>query len=370
MFAHLVVDLLVAKVGLDADARGLELGFDIAGIVVGVGHDRRHHGLHRGQPHRQLAGIVFDQDADEAFIRSKDRAVQHDRAMLLAVLGDIGGVEPFGQHAVGLDRADLPGAADRVGQVPFQLGRIERAFAGQFLPAVFGRGEAGGGNRIAQFGFGLVPHFLGAEAIFRAQRQLDRIGKPEVLVDAVGQRAEGAHFLDDLVLAAEDVRIVLGELAHAHQPVQRAVRLVAVAAAVLVDAQRQVAVGFDALAEDQHLRRAVHRLQGHPVGIARDDRPFIVDVGHFIGDDEHVLAVLAPVARLLPLARIHDLRGLDLAIAGIVDGAAHVGFQLAPHAVALGMPEHAAVRFGLEVEQVHLGAQLAVIALCGLFKAG
>ena len=42
--------------------------------------------------------------------------------------------------------------------------------------------------------------------------------------------------VDDLVLAAEDVRVVLGELAHAHQPVERAVRLVAVAAAVLVRA--------------------------------------------------------------------------------------------------------------------------------------
>jgi hypothetical protein len=102
----------------------------------------------------------------------------------------------------------------------------------------------------------------------------------------------------------------------------------------------------------------------------RDDRPFIIDVGHFVGDDEHVLAVLAPVAGLLPLARVHHLRGLDLAIAGIVDGAAHVGFQLAPDAVALGVPEHAAMRFGLEVEQVHLRAQLAVIALGGLFQPG
>ena len=37
----------------------------------------------------------------------------------------------------------------------------------------------------------------------------------------------------DLVLAAEDMGVVLRELAHAHQAVQRAVRFVAVAAAEL-----------------------------------------------------------------------------------------------------------------------------------------
>ncbi len=89
-----------------------------------------------------------------------------------------------------------------------------------------------GGDRIAQFCFGHVPHLVAAEALFGAQRQLDRIVvKPKSRVDPVGQRAEAAHFLDDLVLAAEDMRVVLRELAHAHQPVERAVRLVAVAAA-------------------------------------------------------------------------------------------------------------------------------------------
>ena len=52
----------------------------------------------------------------------------------------------------------------------------------------------------------------------------------------------------DLVLAAEDVRVVLREGAHAHQAVQRARRLVAVARAELGHAQRQVAIGSLALA--------------------------------------------------------------------------------------------------------------------------
>ena len=145
-------------------------------------------------------------------------------------------------------------------------------------------------------------------------------------------------------------------------------RFVAVAAAIFIEAQRQVAVGLEALPEYQHVRRAVHRLQGHPVGLARDHRAFIIPVGNFVGDDEHVLAVLAPVAGLLPLTRVHNLRGLDLAVARTVDGAAHIGLQLAPDAVALGVPEHAAMGFLLEVEKIHLRTQLAVIALGGFFQ--
>src|SRR3546814_5606442 len=74
---------------------------------------------------------MFDQDADEALVAAEDRAVEHDRPVALAVLADIARIESFGQHAVGLDRADLPGAPDRVGQMPFELGGVEGAFAGQ-----------------------------------------------------------------------------------------------------------------------------------------------------------------------------------------------------------------------------------------------
>ncbi len=112
---------------------------------------------------------MLDQDADEALVRAEDRAVQHDRAVLLAVLADVARIEPLGQHAVGLDRADLPGAADRVGQVPFELGGVERAFAGQLLPAVFLGRHAGIDHRLAQFGLGLVPVLVGAEALLGPQ---------------------------------------------------------------------------------------------------------------------------------------------------------------------------------------------------------
>ena len=98
------------------------------------------------------------------------------------------------------------------------------------------------------------------------------------------------------------------------------------------------------------------------------DRALILGIGHLVRDDEHVLAVFAPVAGLLPLARVHHLRRLDLLIARAVDRAAHIGLQLTPDDVALGVPEDRSVRLRLEVEQVHLLTQLAVVALGGLLQ--
>ena len=49
------------------------------GVFVGVGHDGRHHHLHRRQPEREAAGILLDQDAEEALEAAEDGAVQHHR---------------------------------------------------------------------------------------------------------------------------------------------------------------------------------------------------------------------------------------------------------------------------------------------------
>ena len=92
--------------------------------------------------------------------------------------------------------------SDRVGQVEFELGRIKGAFAFQLFPAIFRPRTSGQADGLAQIGLRPVPHFLGAEAFFRAQRQFDRIAlETEILVDRVEQVAECARLVDDLVFA-------------------------------------------------------------------------------------------------------------------------------------------------------------------------
>ncbi len=112
---------------------------------------------------------------------------------------------------------------------------------------------------------------------------------------------------------AEDMGVVLRELAHAHDAVQRAVRLVAVAAAELGEPQRQVAIGVDALLEDQDVRRAVHRLQRHQVAGAANTglRPDRCRASRR-GRRTYSRGYLPQWPDCLPLARVHQLRRLDL----------------------------------------------------------
>ena len=78
--------------------------------------------------------MMLDQDADEALERAEDRAVEHQRTMLLAVLADVHRAEPLGH------------LRSRAGWVPHcqvrpiasvrwnsSLGAVESALAGQRL---------------------------------------------------------------------------------------------------------------------------------------------------------------------------------------------------------------------------------------------
>src|SRR5690606_19260517 len=123
----LVVDLLVAKIALDADARLAKLRCKVTRIIVGVGYDRGNHRLDWREPGRKAACEMLDQDSDEALVTTEDRAVEHDRAVALAILADVACVETLGENPVGLDGSHLPGATDRVSEMPFELGRIKGA---------------------------------------------------------------------------------------------------------------------------------------------------------------------------------------------------------------------------------------------------
>ncbi len=122
-------------------------------------------------------------------------------------------------------------------------------------------------------------------------------------------------------------------------------------------ADRQVTIGLQALVEDLHVAGTIHRLDGERLLLVGDLR------------HKHVFAVLCPVARTLPQGAIQQHRGLHLDIVVLLDLAADVGLQRAPERMTLGMPEDLTGGFLLNVEEVHLAADLAMVALLRFLDA-
>ena len=243
--------------------------------------------------------------------------MDHHRRLLRAVGGDVEGVEALRQVEIDLGRAALPVAADGVAQHVFELRPVERAFAriDRGLDAVVALRDLL--QHILHDAFGVIPGLVGADALLGTRRELHReiALEAEVRIGRQDQIVDLQALVGHLLLGAEHMRVVLREGAHAHQPVQRAGRLVAMHDAELGHAQRQLAIRAQPVLEDLDVAGAVHRLDGEDalvVGFLAADWP------------EHVLAEPAPVAGGLPQRLVEQLRRVHLAIVAL-QAAAHVG---------------------------------------------
>src|SRR5262249_44222403 len=86
--------------------------------------------LHGRKPDRECASIVLRQDAEKTFDRSEQRAMHHQRAMLLAVFSDIFELESAWQREIELHRGKLPQPADGIHQFHVDLWTVESRFIG------------------------------------------------------------------------------------------------------------------------------------------------------------------------------------------------------------------------------------------------
>ena len=102
------------------------------------------------------------------------------------------------------------------------------------------------------------------------------------------------------------------------------------------------------------MARAVHRLDGV--------------LALFRLGEEHVLLVVVPVAGTLPQVHVQDLRTAHFLVAVLLVLLADVLLDALPDGPAARMPEHHARGLGLGMEQIQVLAQLAVVALLGLFQ--
>ena len=127
--------------------------------------------------------------------------------------------------------------------------------------------------------------------------------------------------------------------------------------AELGHAQGQVAVALDALGKQRDGAGAVHGLKGkHPLVLG--------------GGGEHRVAIVEPVAGGFPQPPVHHVGGIDLDVVGFVLARPHVGDQLLEQGPAPGVPEHRSGCAVVEMEEIELGAELAVVTLAGFLKAG
>ena len=151
--------------------------------------------------------------------------MQHNRPVAVAVLGHIFGVQPVRQHEIHLQRATLPVTANGVTKHEFQFRAIERALARVQHSLKLGRVTG-----IGQRGFSAVPHIILTGAHFRPVREFHaNILKPEIGINRLKKLTEDNRFSGDLVLGAEDMRVILRKGANPHDAVKRTGRLVPVA---------------------------------------------------------------------------------------------------------------------------------------------
>ncbi len=264
--------------------------------------DRHDHHLHRRQPERERTGVLLGQDADEPLERPVDGVVDDDRALEAAIGGAILQVEALGKLVVGLDGGHLPFAAERILDEDVDLRRIERPAAG-----VERVGHAVLLQPLAKAVLGALPELVGTEPLLGARGELRTRLEAERRVLLAHEREGQADLVVDLVVAAEDVAVVLRQLADAEHARQNAGALLAEQDRVVGEANGQLAVRVRPGLVDQDLFRAVHRLQARHVVV--------------VVEDEHVVLVVVPVARCLPQLLAHQARGADLAEARV---AAHL----------------------------------------------
>src|SRR4030095_16858600 len=83
----------------------------------------------RGQPERERAGVMLDQDGDKPFEAAEDCTVNDDRPVLGVVGADVLQVEVLRLLIIELNRRALPFAPDRIRDVEIDLRSVERSVA-------------------------------------------------------------------------------------------------------------------------------------------------------------------------------------------------------------------------------------------------
>ena len=127
--ANFGLQLFVAVVEMRAEARGAQFAGDFLGVLGEFFAERQHFRLHGREPHGKRAGVVLDQDAEEALDRAPQRAMHHQRLVAVAVFADVFQAKAAGQIEIELHGGELPRAADGVDELDVDFRAVKRRFA-------------------------------------------------------------------------------------------------------------------------------------------------------------------------------------------------------------------------------------------------
>ena len=187
--------------------------------------------------------------------------------MRLVVGADVIQIESLGQLVIDLHGAELPLAADHVADDEVDLRAVERGLAG--LEAERNAERLGGYTHAAS----ALSHFSAAPTYFllSGSRRPTRTRKsvifkvPRMIFTRSRQPSSSAWHL---FFGAEQVRIVLGEPAHAGHAAKLTRLFPAIDGAEFRQPNRQIAIAVRIAGVDANVMRAVHRLEQIAVDLA------------------------------------------------------------------------------------------------------
>ena len=166
---------------------------------------------------------MLNQNTDETLNGAEAYTVNHDRTLLGAVLSRIFQVKPLRHLEIQLDGAALPCSAQGIPQVEINLRSVERAVA--FIDNII---KAHVLQRLLKAVCSHLPILVRTHGILRPGGQLHKILKAKLCIHFINQLCYALNLVLNLVIPHEDMSIILGKTAHAHQTVKLAALLMTV----------------------------------------------------------------------------------------------------------------------------------------------
>mmetsp|Transcript_36658 Transcript_36658/g.109471 ORF Transcript_36658/g.109471 Transcript_36658/m.109471 type:complete len:391 (-) Transcript_36658:844-2016(-) len=282
----LLLQRAVAQHRVGVESPAVQSVAHVAPVLKCVLRHRHDHALTGREPERPLPTEVLAEDASHALHGAQDGTMQDHgpreaaRQVGLRALSLVAEVEAQGQLEVELNGPALVPTAQGVLQLDVDLRAVERP-----VPLIDAPGLASLVQRLLQLRLSLCPELLASQRLLGARAEGQGELEAEELVDVKDEIQGSADLLSDLVLAAEDVGVILLETAHTGEAGEGAAELVPVEHAKGCQSERQLPVGPGLAIKDHAVPRTVHRLQEPLLAL------------HLKA--VHVVAVVLVVARLL-----------------------------------------------------------------------